>query len=87
MSMFVATTTAEAELLLFGGSGQDEFLGCVDCGEFSSDSICNEFGKYGNEFNTGSISNDFGKYGNSFASQSPYRYWWIPKEISTAIFP
>ena len=38
------------DLLLYGGDNHDKFLGCLVCNEFDSDSVCNEFGSYGNEF-------------------------------------
>ncbi len=59
------------DLLLFGGRGHDVFLGCFNCNEFSSESICNEFGA-GNSFNSNSIFNEFGAFGNEFASASPW---------------
>lgn len=59
------------ELLLFGGNGHDVFLGCFNCNEYSSDSICNEFGA-GNTFRSDSIFNEFGQFGNEFSSSSPW---------------
>lgn len=47
------------------------FLGTLE-NEFASDSIFNEFGKYGNEFNSQSILNEFGRYGNEFSQYSPF---------------
>jgi len=41
----VLSSTANAqELLLFGGNGHDVFLGCFNCDQYRSESICNEFG-------------------------------------------
>lgn len=68
----VSISTANAqELLLFGGRGHDVFLGCLNCNEFNSDSICNEFGA-GNSFNSDSIFNEFGGFGSEFSSSSPW---------------
>ena len=39
---FAFSTNANAELLLFGGYGHDNFLGCYDCSKYDSDSICNK---------------------------------------------
>jgi hypothetical protein len=50
--------------------GKNTFLGKIDS-EFSSDSIFNEFSKYGNEFNSDSIFNEFGSFGGEFGQYSP----------------
>lgn len=63
---------AQGELLIFGGSGHDQFLGCLACNEFSSKSICNDFGPYGNEFSTQGMWNGFSGFGNEFSSSSPW---------------
>jgi hypothetical protein len=49
-----------------------QLLGVITTNEFNSNSIINEFGKYGNKFNANSIFNEFGKYGNVFSSLSPF---------------
>lgn len=59
------------ELLIFGGSGHDIFLGCFNCSEFSSDSICNEFGA-GSSYKSNGIFNEFGQFGSEFSSASPW---------------
>jgi len=59
------------ELLLYS-SDNNTFLGCLNCNEFSSESICNEFGTYGSEFSSESIWNEFGTYGSEFSSYSPW---------------
>lgn len=72
--LFFATFSGVAsaeELLLFGGRGHDVFLGCVNCNEFNSESICNEFGA-GSEFKSDSIFNEFGNFGSEFSSASPW---------------
>ena len=47
------------------------FLGTLE-NKFSSDSIFNEFGKYGSKFNSNSLLNKFGRYGNEFSQYSPF---------------
>ena len=59
------------ELLLYGGEDHDEFLGCLNCSEYDSDSICNEYGK-GSEYNSDSIFNEYGTYGSEYSSSSPW---------------
>ncbi len=60
------------QLLLFGGQNQSVYLGCLTCGQFNVESICNRFGNYGSEFNSFSIWNQFGTYGSEFNSFSPW---------------
>jgi hypothetical protein len=54
-------------------SDEDEprFLGVI-ADEFDTDSIFNEFGRYGNPFALYGIWNEFGSYGGQFASKSPF---------------
>ena len=61
-----------AQLLLFGDSNHKTFLGCLNCSQFDSGSICNESGQYGSQFNTDSIWNQFGHFGSEFSSDSPW---------------
>jgi hypothetical protein len=46
------------------------FFGCVFCQEFDSDSINNEFGRYGSPFSSTSIRNQFGTWGSEFSTNS-----------------
>ena len=67
-----ANAFAQGDLLIFGGPGHDQFLGCLVCNEFSSQSICNGFGPYGNEFSSKGMFNEFSGFGNEFKSSSPW---------------
>ena len=60
------------EFLLFGGNNHDEFIGCLICNEFSSDSVCNGFGAYGNEFGSNMWNEFSSPYGNEFSRSSPW---------------
>lgn len=58
---------------LYGGTGYAQYLGfldCINCSEFSSNSINNEFGSYGSQFSSTSIWNQFSQYGSQFSSYS-----------------
>ena len=59
------------ELLLFGGRGHDEFLGCLNCSRYDSGSICNEYGK-GSKYDSKSIFNEYGTFGSKYSSSSPW---------------
>ncbi len=58
---------AGGNLMLFGGKDQDVYLGCVNCSEYSSDSIFNKFGNHGSAFSTESIYNKFSDYGSAYS--------------------
>ena len=64
--------TANAKTMLFGGSDHKQYLGCLQCNEFSSDSICNGFGSFGNEFSSKGIFNEYAGFGNEYNSESPW---------------
>lgn len=71
-SILVLTTNANAssKVMLFGDQNHKKYLGCLNCSEFSSESIHNEFGNYGSEFSATSINNEFGQYGSEFSPLS-----------------
>lgn len=59
-------------LHLYGGSGQDEYLGCINCDTFDKNSIWNSYSDYGNVFSSKSIWNGYGNYGSSYSTYSPW---------------
>jgi len=80
----VSPATAK-DMLIFGGSGHDEFLGCLVCSEFSADSICNGFGKYGNEFSSSGMFNEFAGFGNEFSSKSPWNEFSTSNDVPVVV--
>ncbi len=59
-------------LLLFGGENHKTFLGCLNCGEVNSISVCNEVGEFGSEVSSSSIWNQVGNFGSEVSSESPW---------------
>ena len=57
--ILITFSPAFSKTMLFGGAGKKEYLGCLDCNEFSSSGIFNEFAGYGNEFSSKSPWNEF----------------------------
>ena len=57
------------DVLIFGGDGHKEFLGCLTCDEFATDSVWNEFSSYGWS-NSFAVWNPFGQYKNPYSSYS-----------------
>lgn len=73
--MALATSGALAQtpaLLLFGDADHKTFLGCLNCSQFDSGSVCNQFGQNGSEFSSYSIWNQFNSFGSEFSSYSPW---------------
>ena len=58
-------------LLLFGGEGHQTFLGCLNCGQYDSGSVCNKYGQQGSKYSSDSIWNKYGNYGSKYSNQSP----------------
>ncbi|MFA4907311.1 MAG: hypothetical protein WC602_03505 [archaeon] len=72
---------------MYGGSAviadnsKKTYLGQID-DEFSSESIFNEYGTYGNKYASQSIWNEYGQYGGMYSSYSPFNnYSSIPPLI------
>ena len=72
ISMLSSLLVVGQQLHLYGGANNKQYLGCLNCNEFSAKSIWNEFGDYGSEFSEKSIWNDFSEYGSEFSSYSPW---------------
>ncbi len=62
-------------LLLFGGDGHKTFLGCLNCSEYDSGSICNKYGQQGSKYSSNSIWNMYGNFGSKYSSQSPWNQY------------
>lgn len=58
---------------VWGGRNYSQYLGyfsCVFCQEYGSDSINNEYGRYGSPYSSTSIRNTYGAYGSPYSSDS-----------------
>ena len=63
----------------------NDFIGCLDCGKYSSDSICNKYGSYGSKYNSDSIFNKYGKYGSKYNSSSPWNKYSSSNDVPKAV--
>lgn len=71
--LFAIAIESKSQVLhLYGGSGHDVYLGCLNCDSYNQNSIWNEYGTYGDSYNSISIWNEFGTYGNEFNANSPW---------------
>ena len=58
------------KLMLFGGKNNKQYLGCLNCSDYETDAITNEYGKYGSRYATDSIWNVYGTYGSRYSQYS-----------------
>jgi hypothetical protein len=58
------------KLMLFGGEGHKTYLGCLDCSEYASDSVKNQYGTHGSPYSSESIFNHYGQFGSPYSSYS-----------------
>ena len=76
-------TCTDFPLHLYSYDGK-EYLGKLVTNKYDSDSIWNEYGKYGSKYQTNSIWNEYGKYGSKYQSTSAFNpYATQPPKIVT----
>jgi hypothetical protein len=66
-----ASAPPPAKLMIFGGLGHKTYLGCLNCSEYATDSILNQYGTYGSKYSSTSIFNRYGEFGSKFSDHSP----------------
>lgn len=59
-------------LYIYGGEDGDVYLGKLNASRYDSESIWNEYGKYGNKYRSDCIWNEYGKYGSKYSRYSPF---------------
>ncbi|SAL50827.1 hypothetical protein AWB73_05290 [Caballeronia turbans] len=62
-------------LLLFGGRDHNVFLGCLNCSQYDSNSVQNEYGSHGSPYSSESIFNHYSDYGSAYSSDSPCNHY------------
>jgi hypothetical protein len=72
VSMLGAGSAHAAEaLLLFGGTANRTFLGCLNCNLYDQNSVHNQYGPHGSRYELNSIANKYGNYGGPYSPHSP----------------
>jgi len=70
-----ATQNPPPKLMIFGGSDHKVYLGCLNCSEYSMDSVSNKYGQNGSQYSSESIWNQYGQNGSHYSSEgacNPY---------------
>lgn len=62
-------------LLLYGGAYANAFIGCITCGRYDGDSICNAYSIYGSQYSAQSIWNKNESYGSPYSNTSPWNQY------------
>lgn len=57
-----------AKVMIFGGLDHKTFLGCLNCSQYATDSIFNEYGQHGSRYSSESIWNHYSEYGSAYSS-------------------
>ena len=58
--------------LIYSGENAPVYLGTISSRCYWSESIVNEYGRYGSEYSSVSISNEYGRYGSPYSSYSAF---------------
>lgn len=68
---YTADVLAQApKLMIFGGMGHRTYLGCLNCSQYASDSVYNEYGHYGSPYSADSVFNQYSEYGSPYSDES-----------------
>jgi len=62
-----------SELRIIASDGT--FLGTLNENEYDSNSIYNQYGKYGSHYNTTCIFNKYSNYGSDYSDKSPFNQY------------
>ena len=54
--------------MIFGGEGHKTYLGCLNCAQYATDSVFNEYGQHGSRYSSESIWNHYDEYGSAYSS-------------------
>lgn len=57
--------------MLFGGFDHKTYLGCLNCSQYATDSVFNEFGSFVSKFSGDSIWNTYSEFAFRYSIESP----------------
>jgi hypothetical protein len=63
-------TASFQKVMIFGGDGHRTYLGCLNCSEYATDSVHNEYGTHGSPYASESIHNHYSQYGSPYSTES-----------------
>ena len=83
--LFLSFSLHAKEFQIYGGNGRDVFLGCIGCSKYSSDSVCNGYGTYGNEYSSQGMFNEYAGFGNEYSSKSPWNEYSSSNDVPVLV--
>jgi hypothetical protein len=63
-------TGGATALLLYADNRDRTFLGCLNCNEYDSGSVFNQYGEYGSQYSDTSTRNQYSEYGSRYSDVS-----------------
>jgi hypothetical protein len=57
-----------AKLMVLGGEDHRTYLGCLNCSQYATDSVFNEYGQHGSRYSSESIWNHYSQYGSAYST-------------------
>ena len=64
-----SASSQSQDILIMGGSSQDEFLGCLSCNQYEANSVWNEYGRHGFQNKYGTW-NRYGQHAGQYGQHS-----------------
>lgn len=65
-----AAAQSSSKLMIFGGMDHKTYLGCLNCSEYASDSVLNQYGTNGSPYSSNSIWNPYSEFGSAYSNYS-----------------
>ena len=65
-----AAPVTASKLMIFGGADHQTYLGCLNCGQYDSDSISNAYGSFGSSYSSTSVHNAYSDFGSAYSQYS-----------------
>ncbi len=56
--------------MIFGGDDHKTYLGCLNCSQYATDSVNNEYGPNGSPYESDSIKNHYSDFGSPYSDYS-----------------
>lgn len=56
------------KLMIFGGQDHGTYLGCLNCSNYASDSVLNQYGEHGSQYSSLSIWNHYNQFGSAYSN-------------------
>ena len=79
------TPSGTPDVHLWGGPNRSVYLGCYNCSDYDSDSICNEYGSHGSEYSSVSVWNEFATFGSKYGLSSPWNEYSSSVEVPALV--